>query len=57
MNMDKYNLINDMYDVLCGNTEYCTQEDFMGKHEVVEVDSREYTITIDGKYKLVLTEI
>lgn len=54
--MEEYELINDVYDVLVGNTNFCTQEDFMGKHEVVEVDSNEFSITIDG-YKLTLTKI
>ena len=48
-----YEFANDVYDVLVGNDNMCTQQGFMLKHgeEDVEVNSATNTIYI-GKFKI-----
>ena len=52
-------LLNNIYDVLAGNSEYCTQEDFIGSIEYICVDEDNNCIRIEsenGNYVLTLSK-
>ena len=58
--LSKSTLINDIYDVLAGNSIYITQEDFIAKYVTdshIFVSPSAGTIEIGDKYRLTLTEI
>lgn len=53
---EKWQLINDVYDVLTGNKILCPQEVFMNRYLDLELTSKG-EIIISGKYRLTLSEM
>lgn len=55
--MDEKEFINDVWDVLMGNTEYITQQQFAEKYpDMLYVDSEDKAIVLGEGYTLKLTK-
>lgn len=53
---EKWELMNDVYDVLAGNTMHCTSEVFLNRYLDLEINEKG-EIIISGKYRLTLSEM